>query len=344
MPIELSQGRRRLIRPMSIAARVVVAVAVSGCGAGELAEAADDATWSDASPHQVAFVEAAPDVRLEVLDWGGTGPALVFLPGLGNTAHAFDDFAPRLVDQFHVLAITRRGFGASSHPDSGYDGNTLAADVLGVLDSLQIDRAIVAGHSIAAMELTALGTEHPDRIRQLVYLDTSCLMPETDSLLFAPPPPGMPTPPAPADADTLTAAGYVDFVHRTRGVNIPEADIRARYTTDGWDEGRGSGYRPVLEAFRRQKPACQGVQVPVFAILASRTTIAEEEPWVRVDSAGWPATQVMATRGAEVTRRIVAELPVVIPSSRVDLIAGGHHWIFVSHPDEVERLMRAVLR
>jgi len=35
------------------------------------------------------------DVKLEVLDWGSSGRCLVFLAGLGNTAHDFDDFAPK---------------------------------------------------------------------------------------------------------------------------------------------------------------------------------------------------------------------------------------------------------
>jgi non-heme chloroperoxidase len=48
----------------------------------------------DASPHTVQFVTVEPGVKLEVLDWGGTGRPPVFLAGLGDTAHVFDDFAP----------------------------------------------------------------------------------------------------------------------------------------------------------------------------------------------------------------------------------------------------------
>ncbi|HEX6617438.1 MAG TPA: hypothetical protein VF046_14130, partial [Gemmatimonadales bacterium] len=74
--------------------------------------------WVDRSPHQIRFVTVAPDVRLEVLDWGGQGPPLVFLSGLQDVAHGFDDFAPRFRDRHRVLAITRRGYGASSRPPS----------------------------------------------------------------------------------------------------------------------------------------------------------------------------------------------------------------------------------
>jgi hypothetical protein len=54
------------------------------------------AVWCDPSTHKVRFVTVDRDVRLEVLDWGGSGPPLVLLTGLGGTAHGFDDFAPKL--------------------------------------------------------------------------------------------------------------------------------------------------------------------------------------------------------------------------------------------------------
>ena len=61
----------------------------------------------------------APGVSLEVLGTGGTGGPEILLAGLRNTAHVFDDFAPKLIDHYHVVAITRRGFGASSKPADG---------------------------------------------------------------------------------------------------------------------------------------------------------------------------------------------------------------------------------
>ena len=45
-------------------------------------------SWTDQSPHTVRFVHVAPDVQLEVLDWGGSGPPLVFLAGLQDVGHA----------------------------------------------------------------------------------------------------------------------------------------------------------------------------------------------------------------------------------------------------------------
>lgn len=117
------------------------------------------------------FVSVQPDVKLEVLDWGGTGSSLVFLAGGGNTAHVFDDFAPKLTNRYHVIGITRRGFGQSSAPQSGYDPKRLGDDVVAVLDTLKIADPVLIGHSIAGEELSAISKYHPGRAKALVYLD-----------------------------------------------------------------------------------------------------------------------------------------------------------------------------
>lgn len=119
------------------------------------------------------FVLVADHVQLEVLDWGGTGRPLLLLPGLGNTAHIFDSIAPELARHFHVYGVTGRGFGASSIPKSGYGAAQLADDVMAVVKSLGIKRPIIAGHSIAGEELSAIGTHYPHDIAGLIYLDAA---------------------------------------------------------------------------------------------------------------------------------------------------------------------------
>lgn len=129
--------------------------------------------WRDSSAHQVRFVTVERNVRLEVLDFGGTGRPVVLLAGLGNNAHVFDQLAPKLTDRYHVYAITRRGFAPSSVPTSGYRSDSLADDVLAVLDSLHLARPVLVGHSIAGQELSSIGSRHPERVAGLAYLDAA---------------------------------------------------------------------------------------------------------------------------------------------------------------------------
>jgi pimeloyl-ACP methyl ester carboxylesterase len=117
-----------------------------------------------------------PRVKLEVLDWGGTGRPLVLLAGLGDTAHAFDAFAAKLITKYHVYGITRRGFGESSSPpatEANYSADRLGDDVLAVIDALHLVRPVLAGHSIAGEELSSVGSRHPEKIAGLIYLDAA---------------------------------------------------------------------------------------------------------------------------------------------------------------------------
>jgi non-heme chloroperoxidase len=127
--------------------------------------------WHDPSLHLVQFVTVDDDVKLEVLDWGGSGRPIVLLAGLGNTAHVFDDFAPKLTSEYHAYGITRRGYGASSAPASGYSADRLGDDVLAVLDALKLNRPVLVGHSIAGEELSSIGSRYPERVAGLIYLD-----------------------------------------------------------------------------------------------------------------------------------------------------------------------------
>jgi non-heme chloroperoxidase len=129
-----------------------------------------DSDWTDKSPHKSGFL-TVNKVKLHYLDWGGAGDTMLFLAGIGNTPHVFDEFAPKFTNQFRVLGLTRRGHGESDIPASGYDTGTRVEDIRQFLDALKIQRAVLVGHSASGGELTMFGGVHPDRTIKLVYLD-----------------------------------------------------------------------------------------------------------------------------------------------------------------------------
>ena len=132
------------------------------------------ALWHDPSSHTTQFVTVDKNVKLEVLDWGGSGRPVVLLSGQGNTAHVFDDFAPKLTSEYHIYGITRRGYGSSSVPApdvKNYSADRLGDDVLAVLDALKIGKAVLVGHSLGGEELTSIVNRNPERVAGLVYLD-----------------------------------------------------------------------------------------------------------------------------------------------------------------------------
>jgi len=130
----------------------------------------------DTAKHTVQMVSVEPDVRLEVLDYGGSGPAMIFLAALGPDAHDWDTFAPKFINTYHVYAISRRGFGASDVPattDENYSGDRLGDDVLSAMRELKIDRSVLVGWSLGGEELSSVGSRFPEKVRALVYLDAA---------------------------------------------------------------------------------------------------------------------------------------------------------------------------
>ena len=105
------------------------------------------ARWRDTAPHEPTSVTVDEGVQLEVLDFGGTGSPILLLPGLGATAHSYDELAPMLAQKHRVVAMTRRGTGYSSRPDFGFDTPRLAQDVLQVMDAMGLDES-AAGRSL----------------------------------------------------------------------------------------------------------------------------------------------------------------------------------------------------
>ena len=128
----------------------------------------------DTTKHTVQFVSVEENVKLEVLDWGGSGQPMIFLAGMGDTAHVFDKFAPKFTAKHHVYGITRRGFGASSKPvpeNGNYMSDRLGDDVLAIMNHLKIDRPILVGHSMAGEELSSIGSRFPEKVAGLIYLE-----------------------------------------------------------------------------------------------------------------------------------------------------------------------------
>ncbi len=282
------------------------------------APAAAQDNWRDPAPHTAHYVTVARGVKLHYLDFGGRGPALIFLAGLGNTAHAWDTFAPAFTDRFRVIAITRRGFGESSHPWEGYETRRLVADILALMDSLHIRRASFVGHSIAGEELTRLAANYPGRVEKLVFLEGAYDRVRANDLIrldSVPVPKGEVSHAAMTAADTATAGAYVDYVHRSRGVNIPDADIRTRYRYDGWNEN---------------------------ITLAATSLDVETPPYRRVRA---PALAVYAVNDAsdELYAKLRAEFKSQVARGEVLELHGAHHWIFLSNRDEVLSATRRFL-
>ena len=279
------------------------------------------AAWRDPSPHKVQFVTVDSSVRLEVLDWGGRGRPLLFI-GCYQTAHAYDDIAPKLTDHFRVYAVTRRGLGASDRPATGYDPQRRADDIVNVMDALRLDKPILVGHSCGGWILHTIGAEHPERVGGLAYLEAA----EDPTLKMS----DYPSPPG-ADPAKLPKP-----VRKESSVVFPEA------------ERREMAERPVEPAIRRAivddhkvKPDYTRITVPVLAIY--RTTTLQQGLEIYAPQNDQERALLFqlyaATRG--MLEKWQTDLRAGVPHARIVELPGANLYMYLSNEADVIRELRA---
>jgi non-heme chloroperoxidase len=284
--------------------------------------------WRDPSPHRVRSVNV-DDTHVEVLDWGGSGPAIVLLAGLGDTAHVFDDFAPALASEGHVYGITRRGFGASGELPADFDIATLCADIEHVLDALRIDRAHIVGHSVAGEEMTWLGAHARERVRSLVYLDAAYDRVALEAILRTARHPSSPTPDPPAtESDLHDPLAYTAYVSRGLGMAVPLGEVLAGFAFAADGHFLRSMLREDSVARVRRAaihPRYDGIDAPVLALFATSAP-----PGAPPELAAFSTAER-------------AHLAAVLPRARVVALEAGHY-VFLTARDAVLDAVRAFLR
>lgn len=311
------------------------------------------AEWKDPSSHAVKFVPVDTDVKLEVLDWGGSGPPLVLLAGLGDTAHVFDDFAPMLIARHRVVGVTRRGHGRSSAPLTGYDFARLADDVVRVIDAVGIDKPVVIGHSFAGEEMHVLGARHAAKIARLVYIDAAFDRgDDSDSAAYDAVARTLPAAPGPGPADLASFTALRAFLEKTQRAAFPESHLRARWVgnADGTVARMWAPDLPIRQAMSKEMQAAykpynpERIRVPALAIYARPNSPADlMRPWYPAEDATI-RERVEKLYGLQRERvgNHIKWFERFAEQGRVAEISGAHH-LFVSNPREVLQHIDAFL-
>jgi pimeloyl-ACP methyl ester carboxylesterase len=303
--------------------------------------------WKDPSKHYVQFVTVDKDVQLEVLDWGGVGRPVVLLAGFGNSAHVFDEFAEKLIETNRVYGITRRGFGWSSHPASGYDVQRLAKDILNVLDALKIESPVLAGHSYAGNEMAILG-ERSDRIAGLVFMDAlndpTYDWTERNKIQGRFPSERYPMPHVPRGETNPSFEDYLAWQRVGRRDPFPESEIRA--TSETTPTGRmgmprtTSTIRMAISA-GTPKPDYSTIKVPSLAFVAYPISVEEQLQNYQIeDDQDRKAVEDLYAADQKYLKEFTDNFQRAVPDARVLRMAGARHYVFISNPTDVLFEMR----
>jgi len=129
-----------------------------------------------------AMFEGFIQARLDVsgasihLRRGGSGPPLLLLHGNPLTHVMWHKIAPRLAEDFTVVATDLRGYGDSSKPDggpdhSGYSFRAMARDQVEVMSALGFNSFYVCGHDRGARVAHRMALDHPNGVKRIAFLD-----------------------------------------------------------------------------------------------------------------------------------------------------------------------------
>lgn len=124
--------------------------------------------WGELSTveHELRYVDVA-GVRTRVLR-AGSGPDLVLLHGTGGHLEAYARDVGPLARRFRVTAYDMVGHGWSDLPDTPYTTDVLSDHLLGLMDTLGIDRAHLSGESLGGWVAAWTAAHHPGRVDRLV--------------------------------------------------------------------------------------------------------------------------------------------------------------------------------
>lgn len=123
---------------------------------------------------RVTRVRLATGVFLDVAEYGRKdGAPVVFLHGFPDSRISFSPVMPHLPPDIRAIVPSMRGHGDSDHPPCCYRLTDFAADVVGLLDALGLERAPLVGHSFGSFIAQRVAINHPERVSHLVLIGSA---------------------------------------------------------------------------------------------------------------------------------------------------------------------------
>ncbi|WP_280422302.1 alpha/beta fold hydrolase [Nocardia carnea] len=248
----------------------------------------------------------------------GSGPALVLLHGWPHTRRVWDKVIAALSRDHRVIAPDLRGTGDSARPPAGYDAATIAADITGLLDALDIPAASIAALDASVPAAFLLAMRHPDRVHRLVLME-SLLTPlaGAEEFLTAGPPWWFGFHSVPGLAETVLRGHESEYINwfLTAGTSRPdrvpaelrEVFVRAYTGTDALRSGFAY-YRAMPENARRIAAAAATgrLRVPTLALGAG--------------SVGPALHRQLSTVADDLTGHVIPDCGHIIPLDRPEAL------------------------
>ncbi len=267
------------------------------------------------------------DLKIHVKDTGGTGRPIVLIHGWPLSGASWNSQVPALTAAgFRVITYDRRGFGHSDKPIAGYDYKTLANDLAGLIEALDLTDISLVGFSMGGGEVVQYIADHGETRLHSVVL-ASAVPP---MMMKLPNNPDGPLDPAKAakmsfDLTANADAFYEDFTKQFFSANA-DGDVLVTEVQrqDALDQCMEASKIAALEAMQ------------VFGISDFREDLKKiTVPTLVIHGT---ADGIVPFEGSG------ARSHLAVPHSELYLIDGGPHGVNVSHADEFNSALLSFLQ
>ena len=123
------------------------------------------------------------NLHYEVVE--GEGPNVLMLHGWTADMHRWDKVVENLKGHYNFILLDLRGHGESDKPENaGYTLDHYVNDVISVINEMNLDKVVVAGHSMGGMIAQKLYFKVPDKIGGLILIGTTAKVVDNFSMKF----------------------------------------------------------------------------------------------------------------------------------------------------------------
>lgn len=119
----------------------------------------------------ITSVELRNGITLPYVEQGDPdGVPMLLLHGWPDSWRSFEPVLPHLPASIHAFAPTQRGHGDASKPADGYLPRDFAADVAAFMEAVELERAIIVGHSMGSYVTQRFAMDYPERTLGVVLM------------------------------------------------------------------------------------------------------------------------------------------------------------------------------
>lgn len=239
-------------------------------------------------------------IRLEALDYGGTGPGALLLHGLAGTAREWEETASWLRSTHRVVALDQRGHGRSERRPTDVSRAAFVTDAIAAVEELDLAPALLLGQSLGGQTAFLVAAERADLVQALVVTEAS---------------PSETSPDAVGEVAALLDAWPIPFpsidaVLEFFGGDSPRARAWARNLAD-----EEEGFVPAFEA-------------DVLAAALEATALACWEEWSAVSA----PTLVVRGEEGDLGEEEASRMAATLSSAELTTLPGGHD-VHLDSPD-----------